>query len=86
MSKREKLWTIATAKARFSEVVDLAIHSGPQVVTRSGVDAVVVVSVSEWEKKTKRKGNLAEFLLSSPLRGSGIVIERDKSPERELDL
>jgi hypothetical protein len=34
------------------------------------------VAADEWERKTKRKGNLAEFFAASPLSGSGIKIER----------
>jgi hypothetical protein len=34
--------------------------------------AVVVVDAEEWERKTRRIGNLAEFFAASPLRGSGL--------------
>src|SRR5690242_8021233 len=38
-----------------------ALHSdGPQTITCNGRRAVVVVSSDEWERKTKRKSNLAE--------------------------
>ena len=33
-------------------------------------------------RKTKRAGNLAEFFAASPLRGSGLVIERSKDEVR----
>jgi prevent-host-death family protein len=69
-------WTVAEAKASFSEVIDRAIADGPQTVTRRGRPAAVVVSAGEWERKTKRTGNLAEFLAASPLRGSRIRPER----------
>lgn len=29
-------WTVAQAKARFSELVEQAEHKGPQIVTRHG--------------------------------------------------
>jgi prevent-host-death family protein len=69
-------WTVAEAKARFSEVIDLAKSKGPQTVTRRGRDAVVIVAAEEWERRTKRKGNLAEFFAASPLRGSGLQVKR----------
>jgi hypothetical protein len=47
---------------------------------------VVVVAKSEWDSKTKRKGTLAEFFAASPLRGSGIDLERIKDGMREIDL
>src|SRR6266700_3207404 len=65
-----KIWTVAEAKSKLSEVIDLAQSRGPQTITRNGRTAVVVVSAEEWERKTKRSGNLAEFFAASPLRGS----------------
>ncbi len=79
-------WTVAEAKAKFSEVVQKAETEGPQRITRRGEEAVVVVSKKEWERKTKRKGTLLEFFANSPLRGSGIKIERLKDAPREIDL
>ncbi len=80
------LWTVAEAKARLSEVVALAQSEGPQTITRHGQKAVVVVSFDEWERKTKRRGNLAEFLAASPLCGSELVIERSSEKPREIEL
>ena len=79
-------WTVAAAKAKFSEVIDRALSEGPQTITRNGHKAVVVVSVDEWEHKTRRTGNLAEFFAQSPLCGSGVKIERVKDGPRKLDL
>src|SRR6266496_1257874 len=64
-------WTVAEAKARFSELIDQAQSKGPQTITKHGRTAAVVVSVEEWERKSKRRGNLAEFFAASPLRDSG---------------
>ncbi len=79
-------WPVAAAKARLSELIDRARADGPQVITRKGRDAVVVVSVEEWERKTKRTGNLAEFFAASPLRGSGLRIARSHDSPADLDL
>ena len=79
-------WTAAKAKAHFSELIDQAESSGPQTITRHGKPTVVVVSAEDWERKTKRKGTLADFFANSPLRGSGIVIERIEDEPREIDL
>jgi prevent-host-death family protein len=80
------IWTVAEAKARFSEVIDRAVTKGPQTVTRHGRTTAVVVAAEEWERKTKRIGNLAEFLASSPLRGSRLRIERRRDRPRKGDL
>lgn len=79
-------WSLAEAKAKFSEVVERATHEGPQRVTKNGRDAVVVISAEEWARKAQRKGSLAEFFHNSPLRGSGINLERDKTPPRDIEL
>jgi prevent-host-death family protein len=82
----DSVWTVAEAKAKFSELIGKAQSSGPQSVTRNGRAAVVVVSAEEWDRKSKRTGNLAEFLAGSPLRGSGLKIERSKDAPRDIDL
>jgi prevent-host-death family protein len=79
-------WTVASAKAKFSEVLEKAQAEGPQTITRHGKDAVVVVDAAEWARKVKRTGNLAEFFAASPLRGSGINLTRRKERPRKVDL
>jgi prevent-host-death family protein len=79
-------WTVAEAKAKFSEVIERAQSGGPQTVTKNGRTAVVIVAAEEWERKTKRVGNLAEFFAASPLRGSGIKVKRLKHRVRQVDL
>jgi prevent-host-death family protein len=83
---RTREWTVAEAKAKFSKVIEKAKSDGPQAITRNGRKAVVVVSSEEWERKTKRKGNLAEFFASSPLRNSGVKIERLRGRPRKIAL
>ena len=79
-------WTVATAKARLSELIDRARRDGPQTITKNGVSTAVVVSVEEWAKKTARSGSLAEFLLASPLRGANLDVARSQDDARALDL
>lgn len=69
-------WTVAEAKAKFSEVIEKANSEGPQTITRNGRRAAVLVAIKEWERRTKRKGSLVDFFAASPLRGSGIKLER----------
>lgn len=79
-------WTVAAAKAKFSEVIDRAATKGPQTVTRHGRTAAVVVGAEEWERKTRRTGNLAEFLASSPLGQSRLKVERRRDRPRKVNL
>ena len=79
-------WTVAEAKAKFSEIIERAMSEGPQTITRNGHTAAVVVGAEEWQRKTKRVGNLAEFFAASPLRGSGLKVRRLKGRFRKIDL
>jgi len=78
-------WTLAGAKARFSEVIDRA-QTGPQTITRNGKPTAVIVSAEEWARKNLRKGTLAEFLLASPLRGADLDLERQRDAARDVTL
>jgi prevent-host-death family protein len=82
---KDTSWTVASAKAQLSQVIERA-QSFPQTITRNGKPSVVVVSAEEWERKTARKGTLAEFLLNSPLRDLDLDLERLRDEPRELSL
>lgn len=81
----DKSWTVASAKAKLSEVIERA-QSTPQTITRNGKPSVVVVSADEWQRKTARKGSLATFLLESPLRGADLELERQPDEPHDLSL
>jgi len=82
----EQSWTVAEAKAKFSEIIDRALSEGPQTITRKGRTTAVVVGAEEWRRKTKRVGNLAEFFAASPLRGAHLKVRRRKEPPRKISL
>ncbi len=44
------IWSIQDAKNKFSQVVDDAHKAGPQIVTRRGVESVVIISVEDYKK------------------------------------
>jgi prevent-host-death family protein len=79
-------WKIKDARANFSELVDRALSDGPQVVTRNGKKAVVVISAAEWERRNRRRGDLVEFFASSPLREEELTIERVTDYPRDIEL
>ncbi len=82
-----KVWQLQDAKSKFSEVVDNALEQGAQIVTRRGRKAVVIIPFEEYERLTRQGAPLSQFLLNSPLAGSGLEIERDKSlpPNSEIE-
>jgi antitoxin Phd len=59
-------WQLQAAKQRFSELVERAQREGPQVVTKHGKEAVVVVSAEEYRRLKGPADNLIEFLRSAP--------------------
>ena len=79
-------WRLQDAKARFSEVCRLAAERGPQLITRQGRETVIVILESELSGLASRKKSKSLWELFEPLAGSGLVIERDKSLPREIDL
>lgn len=79
------VWQIQDAKNKLSEVIGRALKQGPQLITRHGEKAVVVISYAEFEKLRKSQGKLSEFFGASPL--AGIDLKRDKSlPRKGLKL
>lgn len=87
MNAIEKLsWSVADAKARFSEMIEKARSSGPQTLTKNGKPVAVIVSIEEWERRTKPKKSLVEFFRNSPLYDSGIDLERRDHEPRKIEL
>ena len=74
-----KTWLLHDAINRFSEVVDCVLTQGAQIVTRWGKKAVVIMAFEEYKFLQQQNGSLAQFLLASPLPGSELNIERNKS-------
>ncbi len=63
-----KSWPVQDAKARFSELLKASLTEGPQVVTLRGVEAAVLVPMSEWRSlcERARPGIKAVLLADSP--------------------
>lgn len=59
-------WQLQSAKQHFSELVERARRDGPQVVTKHGTDAVVVVSAEEYRRLSGGGPSLVEFIRSAP--------------------
>mgnify|MGYP000374445367 CR=1 FL=1 len=79
-------WQLQEAKNKFSNLVEQATKSGPQIVTKHGEEAVVVIAVEEYKKLLKPKMNLVQFLQQSPLARITLEIDRNKDLPREIVL
>lgn len=64
-----KAWPIQDAKARFSEFVEACIAEGPQMVTKRGAEAAVLVPVEQWRRlQSVARPTLKQLLLSDAAR------------------
>jgi antitoxin Phd len=59
-------WKVHDAKARFSEFLDTTIKKGPQVVTRRGEEAAVLVPIEEWRRLQRAARPGLKALLLGP--------------------
>jgi prevent-host-death family protein len=75
------VWQLQEAKNKFSEVVEEAISQGPQIITRRGVEAVIVMSYADYRKLVASQKKFSEFFRQSPLTEE-IDLRRDRSDVR----
>jgi len=92
MSTSQNSWKLADPKARFSELFRKARAEGPQRVTRSGRETVVVLDEEDYERlkgpggKDADEESLFEFFSKSPLVGLDLDFSRAPDSDREVDL
>jgi antitoxin Phd len=82
-------WQLQAAKAQFSEVFRRAREHAPQVVTKQGKEAVVILALEEFERLTKRASqpkSLSKFFAESPLSRVSIDLERKPDYGRPVEL
>ena len=59
-------WPVQDAKARFSELLEASLSEGPQVVTKHGKAAAVLVPIRQWDAlQSAGKRTLKQVLLDS---------------------
>lgn len=62
-------WQVQDAKARFSEFLDACLQEGPQMVTRRGAEAAVLVPLTEWRRlQSAARPSLKQLLLTDQAR------------------
>ncbi len=65
-------WPVQEAKARFSEFLEASLKQGPQIVTRRGVEAAVLVPVEQWRRlEQAARPSLKDLLLAPEPRFEG---------------
>lgn len=74
-----RIWRVRDARTRFSELLAASVKEGPQLVTRRGIDAAVLVSVEAWRRLQKAaRPTLKELLLTDTPRAHIPVPRRDR--------
>ena len=78
-----KTWQLQEAKNKFSRVVKDAVNSGPQIITKRGVEVAIVISYASYQKMVASRGRLSDFFRESPLVGIKMDLARDKGDARK---
>lgn len=77
-------WAVQDAKARFSELLDVTLADGPQIVTKRGVETVVILPIDQWRRLERMtKPNLKELLLAPEARTEELTPPRRRQRHRE---
>jgi antitoxin Phd len=77
------IWPVQDAKARFSELLDTCLKDGPQVVSRRGTEAAVLVPIEDWRRlQQAARPTLKELLLANAPRADIPVPPRGRSRRR----
>ena len=79
------VWPVQDAKARFSEFLEACLVEGPQMVTRRGMEAAVLVPLPEWRRLTEAaRPSLKQLLLADTARTSTLVPQRGRARRRPV--
>ena len=67
-------WPVQDAKARFSEFLEACLSNGPQMVTKRGAEAAVLVPVHELRRlQSVAQPSLKQLLLSDTGRTEQLI-------------
>jgi antitoxin Phd len=79
-------WPVQDAKARFSEFLDACLSEGPQMVTRRGIEAAVLVPVQDWRRLlSAARPSLKTLLLSDDARTESLAPPRGRARRRPVE-
>ena len=79
-----RTWPVYDAKARFSELLDTCLAEGPQVVTRRGAEAAVLVPAEQWRRlQQTARPTLKALLLADEARAELALPKRGGRRRRE---
>lgn len=80
-----KTWPVQDAKARFSELLEACAAEGPQMVTKRGLEAAVLVPIEEWRRlQAAARPSLKQLLLSDLGRTDSLIPPRRLARRRKV--
>lgn len=82
---RSSQWRLQDAKTQFSQVVEAALRGEPQHITRSGKQAVVVLSEQAFESLQRSAhaaapGFIAHLLAVPKYKNAGDEVDVERTP------
>ena len=78
-----KSWPVQDAKARFSEFLEKCMTEGPQMVTKRGAEAAVLVPAQEWRRlQASARPSLKQLLLWPQAKTAALVPARGRGRRR----
>ena len=81
MTEPSRVWTVAEAKARLSEVLRLAAEEGPQRI--GARKSFVVVPLDVWQSYVAPPRSLGLWLVENVPRGVELTIPERREPAGE---
>ena len=76
-------WAVQDAKSKFSEFLDTTLAEGPQIVTKRGVEAAVLLPIEQWRRLERMtRPDLKELLLASEARTEDLTPPRRQHRRR----
>ena len=77
-----RVWTVAEAKARLSEILRLAESEGPQRI--GARKAFIVVPARVWAEKEAQRKPLGRWLIEHTPRGADLAIPSRRERGRKI--
>ena len=79
------VWPVQDTNARFSALLESAQREGPQVVTRRGREAAVLVPIEPWRRlQAASRPSLKDLLLAPEARSERLVPPRGQARRRTV--
>ena len=84
MAMKQDTWQLQRAKAQLSKLIETSATRGPQIVTRHGRPAAVVLSADAYRRLRRKQPDFKSFLVRARLQTLGLARSRDKGRRLEL--